>query len=70
MDFMAIWKAIQGFIVGFIVRWVMVVAGSVIADAGLTEEDVVKIIAGVLMVIVSFIISLVQHKNAVEAEPK
>ena len=70
MDLMAIWRAVQGFIVGFIVRWVMVVAGSVIADAGLTEEDVVKIVGGVLLVLVSFIISLIQHKKAVEQEPR
>jgi len=69
MDLMAIWRAVQGFIVGFIVRWLLVIGGTIFADAGVTEEDIYKIVGGVLAVVVSLVISLLQHKKAVEQQP-
>ena len=69
MDFMAIWNAVKGFIIGFVVRWLLVIGGTIFADAGVTEDDLVKMIGGILAIIVSLAISLLQHKKAVDQEP-
>lgn len=65
MDFMAIWNAVKGFLVGFIVRWLLMIGGTVFASAGITEDKLVEMIGGILAIVISLIITLFQHKKAV-----
>lgn len=65
MDFMAIWNAVKGFLVGFIVRWLLMIGGTVFASAGVTEDKLVEMIGGILAIVISLIITLFQHKKAV-----
>lgn len=69
MDLIGIWSAIKGFVIGFVVRWLLMIGGALFAEAGVTEGDVTTAVGGVISIVVSIVITLIQHKKAVNAPP-
>lgn len=67
MDFLLqLWNSSKGFVIGFVVRWLLVIGGTVFANAGISEDKLTELVGGVLAILVSIVISLLQHKKAVE----
>jgi len=66
MDPVAIWNAVKNFIIGFVVRWLLMIGGTLFANAGISEAQLTEVVGGVLMILVSIAITLWQHRKALK----
>lgn len=63
-------KTLQGFVIPIIVRWIFKVAGTTLVTLGVSEASITEIVTGLVLFLIGAIISLFNHKKAVEQEPK
>ena len=65
---------IKNFLTGFITRWILKIGGTFLLSAGFSEAELTtkltEIISGFLAIGIGIIISLVQHKTALETDLK
>ncbi len=65
---------IKNFLTGFITRWILKIGGTFLLSAGFSEAELTtkltEIISGLLAIVIGIIISLVQHKTALETDLK
>ena len=62
-------KLLKVYFVPLIVRWVLKIAGTYFAMAGFTENDVLKLVGGIVAVIIGIITSLINKKSDLDAPP-
>lgn len=58
-------NSLKGFVVPIIVRWILKVAGTVLVTVGISENSVYEIVFGLVTFIIGIIISLFNHKKAI-----
>ena len=61
-------NSLKGFIVPFLVRWVLKIGGTYLATIGISDGSVEEIVGGIVAVLIGLIISLFNHKKAVEVK--
>lgn len=60
---------IKQFLAGFIFRWVMKIAGGYLLSVGISEGSILEIVTAVVTILIGLVISLFQHKKAIEQLP-
>lgn len=68
-DYSGIIRETRSFLTGFAVRWVLKIAGTYFATIGIENRTLEEIIGGLLAIISGIVISLFQHKKALETNP-
>ena len=62
-------KLLKTYFVPLIVRWVLKIAGTWLAIAGWGEDDITKIVGGVVAIIIGVITSLINKKTDLAKQP-
>jgi len=63
------WSDIKNYIVGFLVRWIMKIGGGFLLAHGISQNSVNEIVGAIVGILFGLIISLFQHKKAVDEYP-
>jgi hypothetical protein len=61
---------LKSYFIPLIVRWALKIGGTWLATAGWGEDDVTKIVGGLVAIIVGVITSLINKKSDLAKEPK
>jgi hypothetical protein len=63
------WETLKGFIVPFLVRWILKIGAGFILSLGISTGSATEVITAIVMAVVGIVMSLVNHKTAIETPP-
>lgn len=59
-------NSLKGFVLPFVVRWILKIGGTYLATIGISENSVYEVVGGIVAVLIGLVISLFNHKKAIK----
>lgn len=66
MDNSSLLNEFKGFLTGIATRWVLKIGGGFLLSQGVSEQSTTEIVTALVSIGVGLIISVVQHRKAIE----
>ena len=62
-------EELKKFLVGFLVRWILKIAGTYFVTIGIQQNTIEETVGGLVAIILGIIVSLIQQKKALDTPP-